>query len=704
MPIYKPWLTVAAAVLAIIGTLSTNCNWLAAFYLALPCAWLIVSCFGLKPARSLLVLSLIPIATFAYASYRIGAPAPNDLSHYLNQYVVLTGRLIYKPEFSNSSRLVSNHEQNIGYTTIQVLTLIFPEQKTLSGKVRLLITNYQGNAAVNYEAGEIAEIRGRVTCIERKEEPWLSGLAAASRRNGIFCQIHAFGQSIKIVGQASPTDHFLNTIVDCIDRVRQHITNMHLRFLGTKAGSLLASMVLGDRAVSLDENLLNAFRKIGLSHIVAASGFNLTIVTMITYWTLRRLSLRKQHISFIVAGNVLLYAVLAGLSASIVRAAITCILVLIAHHFHRQLHNMATLSLVLIVNLIIDPSAIMDPGGQLSYAAVAGIILGAECIAKVMSCGSKNKYINIFTASLSIVLIAQTSVLPIQLYYFWQAGFLFLPANLLIDPLVAPITVVGFAASLAGILNLPFLSIGALFCHWLDMLAALPLQIIIFITEKLAAYNFSMINMGQPSIIAIIIYYLTLIICLISLAKERWRLLGIVLFICGLTTLFYRSELKQPVIVFLPNSILAINNQRQAICLGESDRKTNKVLAFYGASDIHFHELVNKNRGPNTFLLWTKSGKPLSLNITNDTTIAITTSHLPAPGRSNSNNETYIVYLHKQKTSPEQSNQTLYSSQHRFYCGQDQVLSLTTFRKELPELDLKICCPRNSLSFYYRAP
>ena len=206
---------------------------------------------------------------------------------------------------------------------------------------------------------------------------------------------------------------------------------------------------------------------------------------------------------------------LAGLSASIIRAAITCILVLIAHHFHRRFHNMAALSLHLIVNLLIDPAVIIDPGGQLSYAAVAGIILGAECIAKIVSFGSRNRFINAFTATLSVVVMAQTSVLPVQLYYFWQAGFLFLPANLLVDPLVAPITILGFASSLSGILNPPFFPIGALICQWLDVLASLPLHAIIYLSEKLSACDFSMINIGQPLIFAIIFYYLSLIICLI---------------------------------------------------------------------------------------------------------------------------------------------------------------------------------------------
>lgn len=511
--IYQPWLTVVCAVVVAVAVIvgNSSCSCLAPIILVITTGVLFIV---LKLPRAVLFLSLIFLLVFAYARLRAQIPTADDISTYLNHTAVLTVR-VHDVLDADSSKFASRR-----FLKVQVLELIFPRRK-LSGWARVLIISSSNNSGGHYEPGQILQIKGCIRALSGYDQPWLSGLTAMYARQGIFCQIQTYSNDIEILGKDTTKKSLIesaaNMLTEVIDKIRQNVTAIHLQFLGAKAGGLLASMVLGDQAVSLDPTLLDAFRKVGLSHIVAASGFNLTVVTLMTYWILRVLCFNKRLVTMIVASNVIIYAALAGLSASIVRACITCLLVLTAKYFNRRLHGPAALSLGLIINIIIDPTALTEPGGQLSYAATAGIIFGAEIVAAILSFGNSNKLLKILLCSLAVVLMAQLAVLPVQLFHFWQMGLLFLPANLIIDPFVTPVTIAGFLASMAGIFNLlP----GLIICRCLDWLAVVPLQIIIYVTEKMASFDLAVLNTGRPMIFAIVLYYAMFAIWLMCLQKS----------------------------------------------------------------------------------------------------------------------------------------------------------------------------------------
>jgi len=676
---YKPWLTVLCGVLATVGVIAANsgCSYFVPIAVAIIS---IVLCVFLKLSSRVVFLSVILLVVFVYARARCTAPAAGDVSGYLNRTVVLTASVQDDPDNSPASsggRLCLQ---------IQALKVLFPERKKICGQARLLIIAPAQCSCPHCEPGQVLQIKGQVEPIDGYGQPWLSGLAARYARQGIFCQIHAYSRDIILLGKHTTNQSITELITKrlslIINEIRQRLTTAHLQFLGTKAGSLLASMILGDQAVSLDSGLLDAFRKIGLSHIVAASGFNLTVVTMITYWILRVLCSDKRLVTLIVGGNVIIYAALAGLSASIVRAAIMCMLVLVAKYFHRRLHGPAALSLGLIINIIIDPSALTEPGGQLSYAATAGIVCGAEIIADILSFGSGNKLIRIFSASLAVVLMAQLAVLPVQLFHFWQTGLLFLPANLLIDPFVTPVTIAGFLASVAGIINLPGLPLGLTICHCLDWLAAIPLQIIIYVTEKLAAFDSAILNTGRPLPGAIVLYYAMLALWLICLQKLRYRLLITALFIMGLLVLFYQPQLKRPVIIILPHSIICINERRQALCCGSTNRQINKILAYYGTtkSNEEFGSLSLVSSSEEKILAQDMNGHGLLLILDK------TCRQQLKPNQS-----MYAISLGKIKTCGEEL---------RSWCRHGEPLSRSQLSSQLKAIDFKMCFPGHAARFY----
>lgn len=582
MPLYMPSLSIITVLLVLIASLAAvhSLIFIVPIYLAIMAALFAINILNLyKISKTILFLSTVPLFAFMYANFRLPSPDQTDLSRYVNQNVILEARFIEIIKLSQSGK--SNNYS----TTIEGIRLLFPETKTISGKAKLHIID---NLDLQYDTKQVFQIKGALKNIIIKQRPWLAGLNNSYKRHGIFSQIIASVKDITLTANANQTTEIsenINTQVTClINNLRQHITQLHLQYLDAKAGSLLASMVLGDRAITLDKTVLETFRKVGLSHIVAASGFNLTIITMITYWILRRSSLSRGLIALIVCANILFYALLAGLSASIVRAAIACTLLVFIHFHYRNLNTLAALSVALLINLIADPIIVLDPGAQLSYTAVAGILIGAEPLANLLSLGQNNKLLKLFSASIAVILVAQMSVLPIQLYHFWQTNFLFLPANLIVDPLVAPITIIGFISSFLGLFYLDTIPVGSTICQYLDLLASLPLQWIIVITEKLSQTNFTVINTGQPSLGAIVFYYFGFISFLTSLSKKKLSLIKALIFLGALIFLFYKSDLSKPQLIFLSNSIIVINTKRQAFCFGKNNIQTNKILSFYGAS------------------------------------------------------------------------------------------------------------------------
>jgi predicted membrane metal-binding protein len=136
---------------------------------------------------------------------------------------------------------------------------------------------------------------------------------------------------------------------DLCTRVRGALVRMHENNIGKDLGDLLSSMVLGDKAVKLSDAVVTAFRNVGLSHVLAASGFNLTVVTAMTYFICRWLIRSQPLVNVICLINTICYVCLAGASASVMRAALMCAILLAVRSTNVRVHLMAALALSLFV-------------------------------------------------------------------------------------------------------------------------------------------------------------------------------------------------------------------------------------------------------------------------------------------------------------------------------------------------------------------
>lgn len=223
--------------------------------------------------------------------------------------------------------------------------------------------------------------------------------------------------------------------------------------------AIINALLLGERneiSKELRENYTNA----GAIHILAISGLHIGIIfTLLSYLfkPLHYIKNGKPITSFLIVILLWLFAIIAGLSASVVRAVTMFTFVTIGQSLQRKQPVEHSLITSMFVLLLIKPMFLFDIGFQLSYLAVFGIVWIQPLFAQLWKPKLKILYKawQITTVSVSV----QIAVLPISLYYFHQFPSLFLLSNIVIIPILGGILSGGIFIIFLSVLNIlpPFL-------------------------------------------------------------------------------------------------------------------------------------------------------------------------------------------------------------------------------------------------------
>jgi len=220
---------------------------------------------------------------------------------------------------------------------------------------------------------------------------------------------------------------------------------------------LAEGLLLGEKR-ALGEELSEMFRQAGVIHIVVLSGYNVLLVAGFFLFILSWFgSLRVKVVGGVL--SIVLFALLVGLSPTVVRASIMACILLVASALGRQYDILRALLVAGCIMLIIDPYLLVyDPGFQLSFLATLGLIFVAPQL--------ESRLVSTSTLpSMKILMIAtlatQISVLPLLLYQIGEFSVVALVVNALVLPAVPLAMLLTF---LAGTL--------ALFSWWLGSIVA----------------------------------------------------------------------------------------------------------------------------------------------------------------------------------------------------------------------------------------
>jgi competence protein ComEC len=225
--------------------------------------------------------------------------------------------------------------------------------------------------------------------------------------------------------------------------------------------ALMAGILLGDESAITDD-VRGDFNQTGTTHIIAISGFNMTIIASLFISLFGRWL--GQRRGLLAAGIAIgLYTLLVGADAAVVRAAIMAGVSLLARRLGRRVDALASLGAASWLMTIVNPLTLWDVSFQLSYAATLGLILYAEPLQDWFTRISTGWLGEMRAQQLSgpvgeyllFTLAAQVTTAPIMAYYFNRISIISFLANPIILPVQPAVMILGGLAMIAGTIWLP---------------------------------------------------------------------------------------------------------------------------------------------------------------------------------------------------------------------------------------------------------
>lgn len=252
-----------------------------------------------------------------------------------------------------------------------------------------------------------------------------------------------------------------NPLLAAVYRLKQRALSTVYQLYPDPEASLLAGILLGVET-GITPELKDAFRDTGTAHIVAISGFNITIVAAIFTSLFGRL-LGKRGGAALAIIAISLYTLLVGADAAVVRAALMGALVILARQINRPQSGLNALTLAAAIMAFANPRVLWDAGFQLSFAATLGLLLYAEPLTNAFR-GLASRYlprstVQRLTPTVSelflLTLAAQITTLPVIVYQFQRISLISFLANPLVLPVQPLVMILGGLAVLLGLLALP---------------------------------------------------------------------------------------------------------------------------------------------------------------------------------------------------------------------------------------------------------
>ncbi|MFQ3238601.1 MAG: competence protein ComEC [Olleya marilimosa] len=219
--------------------------------------------------------------------------------------------------------------------------------------------------------------------------------------------------------------------------------------------SIINALILGQRQ-NITKEVYDNYTNAGAIHILAVSGLHVGIILLIlnlAFKPVERLKNGKFYKTLILVILLWTYALIAGGSASIIRATTMFSIVAIGINLKRPTNIYNTLAVSVFVLLLIKPNFLFDVGFQLSYAAVIAIVSFQPILEKLWT--PKYKIVTLLWQTLTVTVSAQFGIIPISLYYFHQFPSLFWLSNLIVIPFLSIILGLGLLVITLALFGLP---------------------------------------------------------------------------------------------------------------------------------------------------------------------------------------------------------------------------------------------------------
>lgn len=304
-----------------------------------------------------------------------------------------------------------------------------------------------------------------------------------------------------------------DSIVDKIKSIRAKMSLKISNEITFDKSGYFEALILGDKNYLQREDI-NAFKKLGISHLLAISGLHLGLLISIIYYILQKLNFTSNLIENIIIIILPCYMGISGFSPSVVRAGLMIIVYLILRR--KNIANIDSLLITFLIMTIINPLYIFDIGFELSFFITFSLLMSTEYIKK-----SKNK----LQSSLKISVISFLASMPILISNFYTVPYISVLSNIILVPIfsiiIFPLVVCSYIV---------FLLSTTIF----NILCKPLLNLVFYIFDEIQSILLRVqpIRIGKQNIYVIIAIYLIILFILICLNKNKYKVS-----LCGLATI-----------------------------------------------------------------------------------------------------------------------------------------------------------------------
>ena len=477
----------------------------------------------------------------------------NKLRHILRYKIIIISvfilSLIYAIIYTKCITHKSVYDLEDKIFLVKVLEIKIDNNKInmlLKGKELLKATYYidNNNGFNEIKLGDIIEVKGVL------EEPLSNTIP-----NTFNYKKYLYNKKIYYVLKVDSIRKIENN-TSIIYYLRQKISNRINKIL--KTSSYLQTFILGDKSY-LNEEVYNTYKDNGISHLFSISGMHISLITTVLFYIIKRISYNNYINYGIVISLLILYTLILGMMASILRTIIMYILFAINKLLKLNISDIQLMLLVLIIAILINPFIIYDIGFQYSYVISFSLIILKKRLSKI------KKY---FFKSLYISFVAFMVSFPITIYNFYQVNIISIPLNLIMIPLVS-------------IIIFPLSLITFIF-PCLDNILFIFIQVLEFISKYIDKIEYTKIIFSKPHLLFIIIYYL---IIYLSIYNKKYIIYFLILTILHKSIYYFDSSFK---------IVLLDVGQGDSILIRFSHNSSNILIDTGGIINSSYSIVINK--------------------------------------------------------------------------------------------------------------
>jgi competence protein ComEC len=507
-----------------------------------------------------LSLALVALLAAGYLQWRLPQPSAQDISQ------ALQAKTTIQPTVTVVGRLLGPGQENArgGQQFWLAAELVQkepdPQFRPTTGQLYMTLP---ADVSQHWLGCEKIRVTGQLYKPRSPKNPSQFDFSAYLQRRGVFAGLR--GQTAETAGQGFCWPA----------QLRQRIVQAQSQGLPKNAagispeGQLISSIVLGQKAVSLPYDLRALFSQVGLSHLLAASGYQVSLlVGTVLSWGQ---SQRPRYRLGLALGILLLYLMLTGLQPSVVRAALLWLGVMVAVVSERKLNPLGALLLVATVMTLANPVSIWDLGFQLSFLATLGILVTAPYLQEKFDFLPPK-----LSEMIAVPLAATLWTTPLLIGQFSQFSWVAIPLNVIVTPLIELL-------SLGGMLS----ALGALLWPGLGSLLALPLlypvQGLIYLAE--IGSQFPALAVGRVAGgLVLLLYGAMVLVWQHAPGRRYWLGASLGLWIMVFLPLVYQQFLRTQVIVFhTPQQPVLLIQQQQALTLITDGRDQTEAFVLQPA-------------------------------------------------------------------------------------------------------------------------